>query len=507
MDYEFQFYHSSMPPAGLLDEMAKLYSQHYGRWGHSAGDRAGKRVKLSAEKLHDWVKEDSRISVARFDGIVIGYAISIQTNYGAKGLISWVTQLVIHEEHRHRDVAKRLLFSIWGMSDHFAWGLLTANPYAIRALEKATRRRCDPARIKKNAKKLLAIGRKKTTYVTSESEVVINSENSRIDTNFPLDLSELPTMLTNAMHSAPWVMGELPEGWEWFAFTFHDQQEIVLSTNEIEEMIKTSEQVTKQAYSRMQPNSAQNWMKHTPAEVAFIIDECRLAKGDSVLDVGCGTGRHVTGLAKKGIRVTGIDYLPTSSHQSEEETINLQLDARFIKGDARHLELQQLFDAVICLYDVIGSYADQDENVRIIRSCVRHLRPGGRLLLSVMNFEMTERHAKHFFSLESEPRALSDLKPSNIMERSGNVFNPEFYLIDRKTRIVYRKEQFKQGHQLPVELIVRDRRYSREEIKGLCIQEGLVVNWTRYVQSGKWDVELDAVDKDAKEILVLCTRA
>ena len=67
---------------------------------------------------------------------MVGYAISIQTNYGTRGLISWVTQLVIREDHRKRDVAKRLLFSIWGMSDHFAWGLLTANPYAIRTLEK-----------------------------------------------------------------------------------------------------------------------------------------------------------------------------------------------------------------------------------------------------------------------------------------------------------------------------------------------------------------------------------
>ena len=63
---------------------------------------------------------------------MIGYAIAVQVKVQDYGVISWVTQLVIHESHRRLDVGKTLLFSIWGFSDHFAWGLVTANPYAIR---------------------------------------------------------------------------------------------------------------------------------------------------------------------------------------------------------------------------------------------------------------------------------------------------------------------------------------------------------------------------------------
>src|SRR6202012_3675523 len=95
---------------------------------------------------------------------LVGYAIAIQAKIPKYGVISWVTQLVVHEDHRQRDVGKSLLFAIWNFTDHFAWGLLTANPYAIRALEKATRRRCDPRRIGKNVAKLKAIGKKQTVY-------------------------------------------------------------------------------------------------------------------------------------------------------------------------------------------------------------------------------------------------------------------------------------------------------------------------------------------------------
>ena len=45
----------------------------------------------------------------------------------------------------------------------------------------------------------------------------------------------------------------------------------------------------------------------TEAEVAFLMEELSLAKGASILDVGCGTGRHSVALAREGFAVTGID--------------------------------------------------------------------------------------------------------------------------------------------------------------------------------------------------------
>lgn len=47
--------------------------------------------------------------------------------------------------------------------------------------------------------------------------------------------------------------------------------------------------------------------KNTVREVDFLIDELRLPPGGSVLDVGCGTGRHAIELAKRGCAVTGVE--------------------------------------------------------------------------------------------------------------------------------------------------------------------------------------------------------
>ena len=198
----------------------------------------------------------------------------------------------------------------------------------------------------------------------------------------------------------------------------------------------------------------------------FVVQACHLSPGNTLLDVGCGNGRHVLELATLGVNVTGVDYLADFFQKARESAANRQLNgARFVEGDARVIDLQERFDAVICLYDVIGSYADDSENMRILDNCYRHLRNNGLLLLSVMNLELTEQQAKHFFSLDEDSNRLAELKPSQTMETSGNVFNPEFYMIDRKTEIVYRKEQFAEGDQLPAQLVVRDRRYRRAEIE------------------------------------------
>ncbi len=508
-DYEFTYIPGSLASPELLEELAALYSTYYGRWSLTAlpPARPGQLVRLSSQRLREWLKKDSRISLAKVDGQVVGYAISIQTTYGTRGLISWVTQLVIHAEHRKRDVAKRLLFSIWGMSDHFAWGLLTANPYAIRALEKATRRRCDPKRIAKNVDKLKAVGKKQTTYVDANTKIQVNSSRSIIDTRFFLDHSGLPEMLSNSKQAAPWALGELPEGWEWLAFTFKDQPEIELSHYEIEQMIKASDQVTKHAYSRMTVDAEHRWARHTEKEVSQVIQWCGLSEQDAVLDIGCGSGRHTLALASAQMRVVGVDYISKSVQAARTEAATRDLlQANFVEGDARCLDLGQTFDAAICLYDVVGSYTEDPDNIEILRTCARHLKAGRRLLLSVMNFELTMHEGKHFFSLEKDSKPLSDLRPSKIMEHTGNVFDPDYYLIDSDTKIVYRKEQFVEGAELPTELIVRDRRYRKDEIENICRTVGLEVEWSRFVQAGHWETDLGPHDTCAKEILLLCRK-
>ena len=150
-----------------------------------------------------------------------------------------------------------------------------------------------------------------------------------------------------------------------------------------------------------------------------------------------------------GFQVTAVDYIQESvgtarELSGQESSPNI----RFHHGDCRTTEIGGQFELGICLYDVIGSYIDGYSNVQILENLARHIKEGGYVFLSVMNMELTERLAKNWFSILTNPDELLSLPPSNIMEKSGNVFNPDYYLIDRDKKIVYRKEQFQKGEEL-----------------------------------------------------------
>jgi len=492
----------------LAIEMAELYSNHYGFWGDST-KKKGKRIELSSSRIMDWVNTDNfKVSTARHSDKLIGYAIAIQEfkNKEEKtDIISWVTQLVVHQEHRQKGVSKELLFSFWGFSTYYAWGVMSSNPYTIRSLEKMTCRRVKPLEVSKKKSILIPFGKEYVSYLNEETEFIINADETKVNTKFPASLFKVEEKLNNVISSSvPWELGSITEGWEWFAFTFNSQEKIELSKGEMMKMLDISDDIAHQAYSRMLMDSDDHfWAKHTKGEIDFIQEYCDLGKNTEIVDFGCGMGRHVIELASRNFNVLGVDYSEILLNKAKE---NSKKDI-FINGDCRNLSLENQADVALCLYDVIGSYTDNNENIKIVENIYNNLESGGYALISVMNNELTKHLAKYKFSFEKEPNKLLELIASSTMEKTGDVFNPEFYMVDVESNVVYRREQFDSGNELQKELIVRDYRYSKREIEDMCKNAGFSVVMSRYVQAGKWDIELDAIDTKAKEILLLCRKA
>jgi 2-polyprenyl-3-methyl-5-hydroxy-6-metoxy-1,4-benzoquinol methylase/GNAT superfamily N-acetyltransferase len=430
--YQYDWLPGSLVQPDQLEQFSALYSEHYGIWGQN-GPKPGQHVRLSPDRLRKWLTPDTSVFWASALDKLVGYAIAVRTKIPGGGVVAWVTQLVVHEDHRKQDVGKTLLFSIWRFSDFFAWALLSANPYAVRALEKATRRRCLPPRIASSVKELVHLGYAAIPYLPPDVGVVATAEEARIDTRFFLDHSQLSMMLSSVVSKGnPWSLGELPEGWEWFAFTFRDQPQISLTQREIVDMLAASDAVTREAYSRMPITSySQAWARYAADEAGFMVENCHIRSGDRVVDFGCGPGRHSLELASLGVRVTGVDYVRSfvSDARSKAAERNLP-NAEFVLGDCRTVELNATFDAAICVYDVIGSYADDLQNLAILKNLASHLRDEAFALISVMNMEYTKKNATQWFSLLSESDKLLSLKPSHTMEATGNVFDPDFYMIE-----------------------------------------------------------------------------
>lgn len=490
----------------LLVECATLFSEHYGIWG-TEGRRPGERIRLRASDVARFLPQDGWAVFARHDGALVGYALGIRTAVEGVGAVDWVTQLVVHTDHRARGVASALLFTFWGFSNHAAWGLVTSNPYAVRALERITRRRCDPRVIRDMSALIRRVGER--IHYVKDQTITLDGARSVIDTRFFISHATLSEKLRRVREKAPWMLGDIGEGEEWLAFTFRSQEPMPLTPEDLSALLDRSDRTVKGAYGRMNLDARHRWASASAHEVDVAVRELDLKASARVLDVGCGRGRHALLLAGRGYDVTGVDFVDGFIDAAKESARENGVDrARFVTGDARSVDLDAAsFDAIVCLYDVIGTFPDQEDNQRVVDNLARHLKPGGRVLASVMNLELTRLIARHHADVANNPRALQELPPSVIMQQSGDVYDPTYFLLDSTTGIVYRKEQFDGDGRPPGEYVIRDRRYSRDDIRAMCERAGLRLLWTRPVALREWDEAREVTDPKAKEILFLAERA
>lgn len=84
----------------------------------------------------------------------------------------------------------------------------------------------------------------------------------------------------------------------------------------------------------------------TPQEVDFLIGALGLEPGMTVLDVGCGPGRHSIGLARRGIGVIGVDisntFVEVALESADREGLTHMVE--FHRGDARSMVGDARFD-------------------------------------------------------------------------------------------------------------------------------------------------------------------
>jgi SAM-dependent methyltransferase len=124
--------------------------------------------------------------------------------------------------------------------------------------------------------------------------------------------------------------------------------------------------------------------RQTEREAAFLAEALGLSAGASVLDVGCGYGRHALELAQRGCKVTGLDLSLPLLIRAADSARRAGLTVNFIHGDMRELAFVDEFDAAYAMFTTFG-YFDDDTNRKVAANLSQAIKPGGRLLLDVVN--------------------------------------------------------------------------------------------------------------------------
>lgn len=127
--------------------------------------------------------------------------------------------------------------------------------------------------------------------------------------------------------------------------------------------------------------------ERTAREAGFIERALGLGAGDRVLDLCCGPGRHAVTLAARGYRVTAQDlsaaYLARAAESARQAGVPLET----VRSDMRVIPAPEPFDAVINMFTAFGYLESEDEDRKVLGAVAQALRPGGRLLLDLLNRE------------------------------------------------------------------------------------------------------------------------
>jgi SAM-dependent methyltransferase len=119
-------------------------------------------------------------------------------------------------------------------------------------------------------------------------------------------------------------------------------------------------------------------------EVDFIEESLGLDKGAMVLDLACGTGRHAIELTRRGYQVVGFDLSLAMLAKAADEAQDRSQKLNFVQGDMREMTFDGTFDGVYCWNTSFGFF-EEEKNAAVIANVRRALKPGGQVLLDVVN--------------------------------------------------------------------------------------------------------------------------
>lgn len=135
------------------------------------------------------------------------------------------------------------------------------------------------------------------------------------------------------------------------------------------------------------------------------------------LDLGCGIGINAIWLAKKGWRVTGVDWADAATEKAQTTAAKEGVDASFIVADIAEWRPPRQYNLVISTY-ALPSAGRQRK--KAVATAVASLAPGGVLLLLEWDQSSPERKSwtpKDLVSVDELVSYLGDL----VVEKATTV--------------------------------------------------------------------------------------
>lgn len=165
--------------------------------------------------------------------------------------------------------------------------------------------------------------------------------------------------------------------------------------------------------------------------VKFITKTLDVKEGESLLDLGCGSGEHTRMLAKKGVKCVGIEIAPSLVEYARNKVKEEKVEVEYIQKDMRKTDFCSEFEYCIMMDGTFGFFNDKD-NLELLKKIEKALKPGGRFLLDCPNPYRTKG--------EGRTKSWWKVKDGYVFEKGEfdtkvGGWNCEFFLIDKDGRM------------------------------------------------------------------------
>lgn len=149
---------------------------------------------------------------------------------------------------------------------------------------------------------------------------------------------------------------------------------------------------------------------HTERQIKFL--ETQLKPDDAVLDLACGTGRHLIPLSEVGFCVVGMDVSRRLLKIARQRGAGA-----LVLGDLRFLPFKEgAFSAAVSMDTSFGYLTTENDDTQSLTETKRALRQGGRIILDLFN---RQHLTKKYGGKSAVPKTLE--YPSFVLEQKRSI--------------------------------------------------------------------------------------
>ncbi|MDO8537524.1 MAG: class I SAM-dependent methyltransferase [archaeon] len=203
--------------------------------------------------------------------------------------------------------------------------------------------------------------------------------------------------------------------------------------------------------------------QYTQKEINFIKQIVNNQK--TLLDVGCGTGRHTIPLIKAGFDVIGLDNSKGMLEVLKEKLKKGKLTAKLINKDILKTKtFNQKFGGIICFWNVFSEIAKTDkEAIKALKLFIQSLEKQGILIIEQTNpssfnpqtLEFNSKVRKGNYTYETAYNAVK------YFPKTNSTLSKEIIKITKNGKLIKK-----------LETIIEQRWWRKQELQRLCKKAG-----------------------------------